>query len=224
VPGPGCGSGFGRSVWYSFTPGATTQVTVSTVGSNFDTIVGVWTGGTLGTLTQVTCNDDFSGTASQVAFTATAGTTYRIQVGGFSGAGGTLALSVTGNTVANTPTPTVTGTPTANCSPRPAVTVNAVNTGGGVLQVTISAGGSVATGPRLRQLQIGAATNALIDIPAANLTNVTGNQNVTLPLELRTLTMTVRHGTAGQSTTVPITVVDGCGNWPTLVGGGASAF
>ena len=71
-PAPGCGSGFGKSLWYTFTPGATTQVTVSTAGSNFDTILGVWTGNALGALTAVTCNDDFTGTQSQVAFTATA--------------------------------------------------------------------------------------------------------------------------------------------------------
>lgn len=217
-PLPGCGSGFGKSVWYAFTPGATTQVTVSTAGSNFDTILGVWTGGSLGGLTAVTCNDDSGGTLQASAtFTAAAGTPYRIQIGGFSAASGTLAVSFTGTAATNTPTPA------ANCSPRPAVTVNAVNAGGGVLQVTIAAGGTQATGPRLQQLQIGAATNAQIDIPVAGLTNVTGNQNVNLPLEIRTLTLTVRHASAG-STTVPLTVVDGCGSWPTLVGGGASAF
>jgi hypothetical protein len=103
------------------------------------------------------------------------------------------------------------------------VTVNTVNAGGGALQVTLAAGGTAATGPRLQQLQIGAATNALVDILLAGLTNVRGNQNVPLPPETRTLTFTVRHAAAG-STTVPLTVVDGCGSWPTFVGGGANAF
>jgi hypothetical protein len=130
------------------------------------------------------------------------------------------------NTVTNlTPTPgAATATPTASCSPRPAVTVTTTNAGGGNLQVTVTAGGSVATGPRLQQLQFGAATNALITVPLANLSNVTGNQNANLPIETRSVTFTVRHGTAGQATTVPLTVVDGCGSWPTLVGGGATAF
>jgi hypothetical protein len=61
-------------------------------------------------------------------------------------------------------------------------------------------------------------------VPLANLSNVTGNQNANLPIETRSVTFTVRHGTAGQATTVPLTVVDGCGSWPTLVGGGATAF
>ena len=135
-----------------------------------------------------------------------------------------MVNSITGSTPTSTPTRTAPPTPVATCSPRPAVTVNAVNAGGGNLQVTISAGGTQLSGPRLQQLQIGAATNALIDIPLASLTNVTGNRNVSLPLETRTLTFTVRHGTSGQATTVPITVVDGCGILPTLVDGGGSAF
>ncbi|HLH22797.1 MAG TPA: M12 family metallo-peptidase [Chloroflexota bacterium] len=145
------------------------------------------------------------------------------------GAGPTPAPSPTtppaaSPTPARTALPSATATPTASCSPRPAVTVNAVNAGSGVLQVTIAAGGSAATGPRLQQLQLGAATNALIDVPAAGLTGLTSGRSVVLPVETRTLVLTVRHATAGQATTVPLTVVDGCGSWPTLVGGGPNAF
>jgi hypothetical protein len=57
----------------------------------------------------------------------------------------------------------------------------------------------------------------------AGLTNVTANRNVMLPLETRAVSFTVRHAGSG-ATTVPLTVVDGCGSWPTLVGGGANAF
>jgi hypothetical protein len=35
--------------------------------------------------------------------------------------------------------------------------------------------------------------------------------------------LTVSRVTAGQATTIPLIVVDGCGEWPTFVGGGASA-
>jgi hypothetical protein len=126
-----------------------------------------------------------------------------------------------GATATRTPTPI--STPTAVCNPRPSVSVSTVPGAANTLLVTLTAGGTPASGPRLQQLQIGAATNALIDIPLVNLTNISGNQNVTLPLETRTVTFTVRRAAAG-STTVPLTVVDTCGNWPTLVGGGASAF
>jgi hypothetical protein len=227
-PGPGCGSGFGKSVWYSFTPAASGQVTVSTVGSSFDTILGIWTGGAIGSLTQVICNDDSSTTIlqSSVAFNATAGTTYRIQVGGFSNASGNLVVNITGATTAtNTPIPPATATRTAttiptpvvNCNPRPRVTVNVQPIGGNTLQVTIGPGAN----GWINQIQIGAATNASINM--AGQTGITGNQTINLPPATTSLTFQViRSG--GGSTTVPLTVVDTCGSWPTFVGGGQSAF
>jgi hypothetical protein len=215
---PGCGSGFGKSVWYVFSPAATMQVTVSTAGSNFDTILGVWTGGALGGLTAVACNDDFTGTTSQVTFIATAGTTYRIQVGGFGGAGGSLAVAFSGIAPTSTPTATPIPTPVVNCNPRPPVTTSVQPIGNNAIRVTLSAGAN----GWINQVQIGNATNARIDI--AGQTGITGNQTITLPPATTTLTFTVFHSPVGQSTTVPLTVVDTCGSWPTLVGGGPSAF
>jgi hypothetical protein len=37
------------------------------------------------------------------------------------------------------------------------------------------------------------------------------------------MTFTVERVTPGQSTTIPITAVDECGAWPSIVGGGAGA-
>jgi hypothetical protein len=37
-------------------------------------------------------------------------------------------------------------------------------------------------------------------------------------------TLTVERLTPGQATTVPLTMVDACGEWPTFVGGGPTAF
>jgi hypothetical protein len=71
-------------------------------------------------------------------------------------------------------------------------------------------------------LRFGAATNALIDI--GGVAGRTGNFSVTLaPLTTQT-SFVVRQATRGRGTTVPLTVVDGCGEWPTLVGGGPEAF
>jgi len=67
-------------------------------------------------------------------------------------------------------------------------------------------------------------TNALVDVPLAGVTNAAGSQTVNLPLETLTATFTVRRQTPGQPTHVNLTVVDGCGTWPTFVGGGATAF
>jgi hypothetical protein len=227
-PSPSCGN-VGRTVWYSFTPSATTQTTISTVGSDFDTVLGVYTGGAVNALSQVICNDDINGSQnrqSQVTFSAVAGTTYRIQVGGFGGASGNLVVTMNGALPTNTPTATPTRTatpiptPVVNCNPRPRVTVNAQAAGTNNLQVTILPGAN----GWINSVQIAGATNALIDI--AGQTGVTGVAAQTFPMPPATLslTFTVHHANPGQSTTVPLTVVDTCGSWQTLVGGGGSAF
>src|SRR5437867_229906 len=84
------GSAGGRSVWYSWTAPATAQTTMDTYGIWWDTLLGVFTGDDVSTLTPVVSNDDsFPGanTASRVNFLATAGTTYKIVVDGYSEAG-----------------------------------------------------------------------------------------------------------------------------------------
>jgi hypothetical protein len=101
-PTPPCGSGFGKGVWYAFTPATSGQVTIKTCGSSFDTILSVYTG-TCGSLTALPngCNDDDrdacpgSELQSSVSFIGTAGTTYRILVGGYNGESGNLQIVAT---------------------------------------------------------------------------------------------------------------------------------
>jgi hypothetical protein len=67
----------GKTAWYTYTPSVSSQVTISTVGSNFDTILRVYSGGSVGNLSAVACDDDIvnnSNLASQVQFNAQAGT------------------------------------------------------------------------------------------------------------------------------------------------------
>ncbi|PYS97791.1 MAG: hypothetical protein DMF65_10900, partial [Acidobacteria bacterium] len=76
----------GRSVWFNWTAPASGSATFDTEGSSFDTILAVYTGGSLGALTRIAANDDIQQgtfTNSRLTFTATAGTTYRIAVDGF---------------------------------------------------------------------------------------------------------------------------------------------
>jgi hypothetical protein len=72
----------------------------------------------------------------------------------------------------------------------------------------------------LSSLQFGTATNGLIDMPGGP-TGSTGG--FTYPTTGASQTFTIRHAASG-ATTVPFTIVDSCGSWPTFVGGGASAF
>ncbi|MDX2137557.1 MAG: S8 family serine peptidase [Chloroflexota bacterium] len=71
-----------RSVWYRYFAPATQTIAFDTIGSNYDTVMAVYTG-TEGALTQIVCNDDASGVQSRVQFNAVAGTTYHIQVSKF---------------------------------------------------------------------------------------------------------------------------------------------
>jgi hypothetical protein len=90
----------GRSVWWSWTATQSRTVTISTAGSNFDTLLGVYTGGSVSALTTVATNDDdpSGGSTSRVTFNAVAGVTYQIAVdgwdGGYGPAVGDIALSI----------------------------------------------------------------------------------------------------------------------------------
>ena len=79
------------TVWWTWTAPATGPVQFNMFGSDFDTIMGVYTGDSLDGLMLVADNDDAKdseGTQSQVAFNAVAGTTYYIAVGGYDDVGG----------------------------------------------------------------------------------------------------------------------------------------
>jgi hypothetical protein len=70
-------------------------VTFETLGSDFDTTLGIYQGSVVNALTRVVGNDDFElgQTASRVGFMAYAGTVYQIAVDGRDGGQGTVRLS-----------------------------------------------------------------------------------------------------------------------------------
>lgn len=119
--------------------------------------------------------------------------------------------------------PAPTPLPPEACVNRPRVAVSATPAGPGRLQVTLTAGTSaLAPSNALRQVRFGAASNALID--AGSQVGRSGSFSLALPSSPSQFSFTVRRATAGVATTVPLTVVDGCGDWPTFVGGGPNAF
>ncbi|MHB0874970.1 MAG: hypothetical protein ACYC5O_02875 [Anaerolineae bacterium] len=81
-------------VWYRYTPARSGRLTATTLGSGYDTVLSVWIGAR-GALAAVACNDDYGGFSSLVSFAVEAGTTYYIEVAGFSDATGFLQLTVT---------------------------------------------------------------------------------------------------------------------------------
>jgi uncharacterized repeat protein (TIGR01451 family) len=95
------GDGGGASVWYGWYAGGgrsdagPVEVYLSTEGSNFDTLLAVYTGSALGSLTTVAANDDLhlSGGASKVCFLAQPATMYRVAVDGYAGDQGDIQFS-----------------------------------------------------------------------------------------------------------------------------------
>ncbi len=92
---PDHGAVGGASVWFEWTAPSSGTASISTAGSDFDTLIGVYTGSTIATLQPVTRNDDYPVTTRAVAtFVAVAGTTYRIAVDGFRAATGNAVVGV----------------------------------------------------------------------------------------------------------------------------------
>lgn len=85
-----------RSIWYSWTAPPVATATFTTLGSAFDTLMGVYTG-SLGALVKVADNDDASGSTntSKVTFAPVGGVTYKILIDGWSGASGPSQLNWT---------------------------------------------------------------------------------------------------------------------------------
>lgn len=96
------GNAGGASVWWKWVAPAAGQVSLDTHGSNFDTLLAVYQGAAVSTLTSVASNDN-DGTAGNVSgllFQAVANQTYYFAVDGANGASGTPTLNWSVNTTA----------------------------------------------------------------------------------------------------------------------------
>ena len=72
------------TTWFVFQPDASGAYTFDTcAGTNYDTVLGVFTGSSVGSLTELASNDDACGNQSSVSFSATANATYWIVVSSF---------------------------------------------------------------------------------------------------------------------------------------------
>ena len=112
-PMPPCGP-IGKTVWYEFTPATDLVLRADTLGSDYDTMLGVWTGGDLASLAPVGCSDDVISPQSILVFAAEAGVSYKFQVGGYKGAGGSLSFhlrAIDAGTISGMVTDATTGAP-----------------------------------------------------------------------------------------------------------------
>ena len=102
----------GHTIWFKWQAPSSSSTTITTAGSDFDTILAVYTGSALNSLSRLTFNDDVQDgviRTSSVSFNATAGTVYWIVVDGWGGDEGSVVLNWTASgCVAPSPTPTPT--------------------------------------------------------------------------------------------------------------------
>jgi hypothetical protein len=93
------GDAGGGSVWYQWQAPSTASVNMTTLGSNYDTELAVYTGNSVGGLTAIVKNDDVNTAGgiitSTVTFNATAGVIYKIAVDGFDNDRGNIVLNWT---------------------------------------------------------------------------------------------------------------------------------
>jgi immune inhibitor A len=91
-PVSSCDSSPVDTVWYRYTALQDENVTFDTIGSNYNTVLSVWTGNR-GFLTAVACNNDYSSTQSLVSLSLTENVTYYIKIAGYNGATGRLVFN-----------------------------------------------------------------------------------------------------------------------------------
>jgi hypothetical protein len=154
--------------------------------------------------------------------------TWNGNAGQFSVASGQVVTSTpTPTSTVPLPGPTATATPgpgATSCSPRPAVGLASVPNGDGRLRVTVTANGagndlsSIAFTSDARFAGTGLVDTATQSAQAPPFTIGP------LPAGTTSSTFYVRRATAGQPVTLPVTITDRCGPWPTFVGGGPGAF
>ena len=98
-PGLGCGLGFADlDVWYSWSAPASgvCTFTLCNGGVTFDSLIAAYDGAVCPVTGPIACNDDNCGFVSQCSFSVTAGNSYMLQIGAFSGGfgAGSFDLSI----------------------------------------------------------------------------------------------------------------------------------
>jgi GEVED domain len=90
------------NIWYCYTASCSGNVTVSLLGSSYDTMLAVYNGCNCypASSNLIDCDDDFNGSAqSQITFAATAGGQYLIEIGGYGSDTGQGVLTISCSSV-----------------------------------------------------------------------------------------------------------------------------
>ena len=179
----------GASVWITWQAPASGPAVVDTIGSSFDTLLGVYTGTAVNALATIASNNDISGQImqSRVTFNAVAGTLYRIAVDG--------RFAETGNIQLHFGLPNLTVPPSITAQPQNRTVALGANT-----TFSVTASGTAPLSYQWRRDGV-----AILGATATNLTLT----NVTVANEAAySVVVTNLYGSA-TSTSATLTVNDG---------------
>jgi len=161
-------------VWWKWTAPGIGNVTVNTRGSNFDTVLGVYTGSSVAVLSAVASNDDVNAATvrtSSVTFNSSTGMTYFIAVDGKAGVQGTIVLGLSFASTA--PPPVFTTRPlTRSLIVGNSVTFQAVATGNGSVTYQWKRNGVAidgASGPTFALSSAALSDNGFYEVSATDL-------------------------------------------------------
>jgi uncharacterized repeat protein (TIGR01451 family) len=92
----------GSSLWWKWVAPSSGQLSINTIGSSFDTLIGLYTGANVSSLNYAATNDILDGTngAGGLLMQVVAGQEYALSIDGISGASGTVNLNWNLNTSA----------------------------------------------------------------------------------------------------------------------------
>lgn len=213
-----------RSVWWRWTAPAGNPVTLTTMGSNFDTVMGVYTGSSVGSLTKVASNDDEeSGVVrtSILTFNPVVGTTYAIAVDGWEASFGQIALALTQSAASG-------GAPSINSQP----SSQTVSQGGSATFV-VAAGGATtyqwyfngspisgATAVSFTRSNVSAADAGSYFVVVTNAAGSVTSNPATLTVQ--SAVVTNQAVTSGREVTLAAPVVAGTYQWQVSTNAGAS--
>jgi len=183
-----------RSIWYQWQAPSSGSVTFDTSGSNFDTVLAVYTGTAVNSLNVIGQNDDVvpgDVRTSTITFNAVAGTTYNIAVDGYNngGAGGDVG-SVTLNWNASNCVASSVQFSQSNYS---------VNESAGFIQITITRTGSVSG-----SAAVNFATSDSAGLASCSVTNGFASERC----DYATTTGTARFASGENSASVIIPIVN----------------
>ncbi|HEY7066159.1 MAG TPA: carboxypeptidase-like regulatory domain-containing protein [Chloroflexota bacterium] len=132
--------------------------------------------------------------------------------------------AVVGATATATPTSTVTRPPTITPTPVPHVGVQVAPGAPNRLQVTVTArNGGCTPDNQLVQLQFTVLSNGAIQRPSDLALHQTPF-TVSIPPGTAQTSFTLLRLNPDQAATAQLVITDGCGTWPTFVGGGPGSF